>query len=336
MVTTLVLAGYLTVQEVRTYAQLLIDGKSPTLDLLGPSWGFIGWMAVLLAWLLSMWLVRHTARTFLFYFFGIAAVLYLGFFFHTEDPYEYLIYAVAGYGASHLLVYLYEAKFMALLSRTCALYHDERRASTTIFTLAVMSCFIGAILAIFRLSTPPALIMLGVMSAVFLLWSFVWLRGEMLYPAVFMVTLTTLAVWHNVAHPTMWDGGRIAINSGIMSVWALVWLAAGKGLQPIRGEVFQLAAPARACSVILGFVAAGFAAALAVSPTFGAAVWRQPRSAWDWTLGLTALVLLMAYFTCARFAFGRRFYGLMGGFGVLLLGLYVGIYIGVRLVAPAS
>jgi hypothetical protein len=336
MVTTLALAAYLILQQVRIYEQLFVDGKSPTLEAMGPSLGFIGWMAVLLAWLLSMWLVRHTARTFLFYCFGIAAVAYTGLLYNMDDPYSYLIYAVAGYGASHLLVYLYEAKFMALLSRTCALYHDEGRASTTIFTLAVMSCFIAAILAVFRLNTQPALIMLAIMAAVFLLWSFVWLRGEMLYPAVLMVALTTLASWHNVAHPTMWDGGRVAINSGLMSAWALVWLGIGKGLQPIRGEAFQLAAPARACSVILGFVATIFAAGLAVSPTFGAAVWRQPRSVWDWTLGLTALVLLMAYFTWARFAFGRRFYGLMAGFGVLLLGLYVGIYIGVRLVAPAS
>jgi hypothetical protein len=333
MAATLALAGYLGVQETRTCLEFMADGKSTTLALLGPGWGLVGWMAVLVAWLLSMWLVRHTARTFLFYCFGIAATIYAGLFRHTDDLYIYLIYAVAGYGSAHLLVYLFEAKFMALLSRTCALYHEERRASTTIFTLAVLSCFTGAVLAAFRLNTHAALIMLAIMATVFLLWSFAWLRGEMLYPAVLMVTLTGLAIWHNIAHPTMWDAGRLAINAILLTASALVWLAVGKSLHPIRGEIFQLAAPARACSVMLGVIAIGFAAAMAVSPTFAAdgGIWRQPRSAWDWTLGLTSLGLLMGYFACARFAFSQRFYGLMSGLAVLLLGLYVGIYVGVRL-----
>jgi hypothetical protein len=333
MAATVALATYLGVQETRAYLEFMADGKSTTLALLGPGQGLAGWLAVLGAWTLSMWLVRHTARTFLFYCFGIAATLYMGLFWYTDDLYTYLIYAVAGYGSSHLLVYLYEAKFMAMLSRTCALYHEERRASTTIFTLAVFSCFAGAVLAAFRLNTPAALIMLVIMSAVFLLWSLVWLRGEMLYPAVLMVTLATLAVWHNLAHPMMWDAGRLAINAIILTVSAAVWLAIGKSLHPIRGEIFQLAAPARACSVILGVVALGFAAAMSVSPTFGGvgSIWRQPRSAWDWTLGLTALALAMGYFAGARFAFSQRFYGLMSGLAVLLLGLYVGIYVGVLL-----
>ncbi|MCX5683453.1 MAG: hypothetical protein NT049_07200, partial [Planctomycetota bacterium] len=203
MAATLALAGYLGTQETRTYVQFMTEGKSTTLALLGPGWGFVGWLAVIGAWSLSMWLVRHTARTFLFYVFGIAATIYVGLFHHTDDLYIYLIYAVAGYGSSHLLVYLFEARFMAMLSRTCALYHDERRASTTIFTLAVFSCFAGAMLAAFRLNTHAALFMLLIMAAVFLLHSFFWLRGEMLYPAVLMVTLAALATWHNFAHPVM-------------------------------------------------------------------------------------------------------------------------------------
>ena len=201
MVTTLVLAIYLSVQQIRVYAQFLTRHTSPTLPLLGPSWGLVGWLAVLLAFLLSMWLLRHTARTFLFYVFGIMATAYLGLFRHTDDLYGYLIYTIAGYGALHLLVYLYEARFMGLLSRTCALYRDEHRASTTIFTLAVISCFCGAILALSRLASTSSFIMLGLMAVVFLVWSFVWLRGEMLYPAVLMVTLWILAVWHNKAPP---------------------------------------------------------------------------------------------------------------------------------------
>jgi len=331
MGTTLVLAGYLASLQWLTYEQFLVNGKSTTLPLLGPEWGLAGWIGVLAAWSLSMWLVRHTARTFLFYCFGITAVLYTGLFGHTDDLYGYLITAVAGYGSAHLLVFLFEAKFMALLSRAIALYREERRASTTIFTLAVFTCFIGAILAAFRLSTGTALVMLAIMSAVFLAWSFIWLRGVMLYPGVLMVTLTTLAIWHNAANPVVWDAGRLAINAAILTGSAYVWLGIGAGLHPVRGEVFQLAGPARACSVILAAAATCFVAAMSVSPVFGAPVWRASRTPWDWFLGLAALTLLTGYFAWARFAFGRRFYGLMSGLVALLVGLYVGIYVGIRL-----
>ncbi len=173
--------------------------------------------------------------------------------------------------------------------------------------------------------------MLAVMAAVFLAWAFVWQRGVMLYPAVLMVTLTTLAIWHNIARPEIWDAGRLAINSGIMTVSAMVWLGIGKGLHPIRGEVSQLAAPARAGSVILAVVGTGFATVMALSPYFPDPIWRQERSLWDWTLALTALGLMIGYFAWARFAFERRFYSLMSAYGVLLLGLYAGIYLGIRL-----
>ncbi|MCX5648613.1 MAG: hypothetical protein NTX40_05885 [Planctomycetota bacterium] len=331
MATTLVLAGYLSVQQVRAYAERLIDGASPTAIVLGPLWGLIGWLAVLLAFLLSMWLVRHTARTFLFYCFGILATAYLGLFSHTQDLYAYLIYAVGGYGAAHLIVYLYEAKFMALLARVSHLYREERRASTTIFTLAVFSCFIGAILTNFRLHLTASLIMLMIMAAVFLAWSFVWLRGEMLYPAVVMVTLAILAVWHNKVHPTAWDPHRINMNAAVVTFSALAWLGVGNRLRAIRGEIFQLAGPARACSVILALLGTGFAAALALSPTFASDVWRQPREVGDWALGLTTLAALVVYFTWARFEFGRRFFDVMGGIAIALLSLYVGIYWGIRI-----
>ncbi|MGB2998907.1 MAG: hypothetical protein WBC59_09775 [Phycisphaerae bacterium] len=331
MATTLALVGYLSIQQVRAYAEFLIDGTSPTQALLGPEWGFLGWLTVLLAFLLSMWLLRHTARTFLFYCVGIMSVAYIGLFAHTEDLYAYLIYAVAGYGAAHLVVYLYEARFMALLSRIISLYRDERRASTTIFTLAVVSCFIGAILAAFRLHTTPSLIMLGIMSVVFLAWSFVWLRGEMLYPAVVMVTLGILAIWHNKAHPIGWDPHRVNMNAAVLAFSALFWLGVGDRLQKIRGEIFQLAGPARACSVILALVGTGFAAALALSPTFTDDVWRQARDFGDWALGLSTLTALIGYYTLARLVLARRFYDIMGGLALLLLGLYVGIYVGVRL-----
>jgi len=331
MATTLALAGYLSIQQVRAYAEFLIDGTSPTQALLGPEWGFLGWLTVLLAFLLSMWLLRHTARTFLFYCVGIMSVTYIGLFTHTEDLYAYLIYAVAGYGAAHMVVYLYEARFMALWSRIISFYRDERRASTTIFTLAVVSCFIGAILAAFRLHTTASLIMLGIMSAVFLAWSFVWLRGEMLYPAVVMVTLGILAIWHNKVHPIGWDPHRVSMNAAVLVFSALFWLGVGDRLHKIRGEIFQLAGPARACSVILALVGTGFAAALALSPTFTDDVWRQARDFGDWALGLSTLTALIGYYTLARLVLARRFYDIMGGLALLLLGLYVGIYVGVRL-----
>ena len=333
MATALVLAAYLSIQEIRTYSEFMMTGSGPTLELLGPFWGALGWLAVLLAFLLSMWLVRHTARTFLFYVCGIMATAYAGLFRHTGDLYGYLVCAVAGYGASHLLVYLYEAKFMALLSRTCSFYREERRASTTIFTLAVISCFIGAVLAVFRLSSAESLIMLLVMAVVFLAWSFVWLRGEMLYPAVLMVTLTILAVWHNKMHPVTWDAYRLSMNALIMGVSAVVWLSVGNRLHAIRGEIFNLAVPARACSVILGLVGLGFAAALAISPAFGGEVWRQARTLADWALGLATLSVLILYFAWAGFVLQHRFYSFVSALVVLLLGLYIGIYVGVRLSA---
>jgi hypothetical protein len=230
-------------------------------------------------------------------------------------------------------VYLYERRFMDLLSHTCALYRDENRASTTIFTLAVISTFVAAMLALFRLESTEALVMLGLMAIVFLGWSFVWLRGEMLYPAVFMVTLTVLAIWHNTSHPPAWNPYRVSMNALIMSVSAVIWLGFGNRLHAIRGEIFQLATPARACSVILGLIGMGFAIALALSPTFGAEVWRETRALSDWAMGLATLSALILYFTWAQFVFEHRFYGVMSGFGVLLLGLYVGIYVGVRLAA---
>ncbi|MGB2614158.1 MAG: hypothetical protein WBD63_10220 [Phycisphaerae bacterium] len=331
MVTTLVLAGYLAVQEVRAYAEFFLEGASPTAGLLGPWWGLVGWLAVLLAFLVSMWLFRHTARTFLFYCVGILATAYVGLGTHTHDLYAYLIYAIAGYGAAHLVVYLYEAKSMAMLSRLSPLYRDERRASTTIFTLAVISCFLAAILTAFRLHLAASLIMLGVMSAVFLAWTFVWLRGEMLYPAVVMVTLGALAVWHNNVHPTAWTPYRVNVNAAVLAFSALGWFGVSNRLRAIRGEIFQLAGPARACSLILALVGTGFAAALAVSPAFPNGAWRADRTSGDWALGLSTLAALLVYFTWARLRLGRRFFDIMGALALLLIGLYVGIYWGIRL-----
>ena len=50
---TVTLAGYLSVQQVRTFSEFLTGGASATLPLLGPDEGLVGWLAVLLAFLLS-------------------------------------------------------------------------------------------------------------------------------------------------------------------------------------------------------------------------------------------------------------------------------------------
>jgi hypothetical protein len=277
-----------------------------------------------------MWLFRHTARTFLFYCVGIMATVYLGLMWEQSDPYAYLIYSVAGYGSAHLLVYLYESRSMWVLSRICTYYRDEKRASTTIFTLAFISCHVGAILAIFRLELTASLVMLGIMAAVFLAWAFVWLRGEMLFPAVFMVTLAILAVWHNKVQPTDWDPMRLIVNAATMTASALFWLMVGNRLHAVRGEVYELAGPARWCSVVLALVGTGFAAALAMSPAFPGDVWRADRAVLEWLLGMGSLVGLVGYYTWARFVLERRFFDIMGAVALLLVGLYVGLYAGVR------
>ena len=331
LATTLVLAGYLAAQQVRAYAELMEGSESATLVLLGPLWGLGGWLAVLLAFLLSMWLVRHTLRTCLFYVAGILATCYLGLFHPSGNLYGFLVYAIAGYGAAHLMVYLYEAKSMAVLSRICGLYRDEHRASTAIFTLAVASCFAAAVLAAFRLNATESLIMLGVMSAVFLAWSFVWLRAEMVYPAVLMVTLWMLSAWHNKAGPMEWHAHRLGVNAAVFAFSAIFWLGVGNRLQAIRGEVFQLGGPARACSAVLAIVGLGFAAALAFSPTFQGEAWQTGRTLGEWATGLSALGVLIVYFAWCRILFGRRFDDVMGAVALLLLGLYVGIYLGIQL-----
>ncbi len=331
LVATVGLAVYLMVLEVGAYAELMIDGASPTRDLLGPVSGLVSWVAVLVALLLSMWLVRHTARTFLFYLAGISATVYLGLLRPAVSPEDFLIYAVAGYGSAHLLVYLYERKFMELLSRGCALYRDERRASTTIFTLAVISCFVAAVMAAFRLWSPASLLMLAIMAAVFLVWSFVWLRGEMLYLAVLMVTLCTLSMWHTVERPEVWTPWRIEVNAALLTFSAVLWLVIGVRIHGVRGEVFQLAGPARACSVILALVGTGFTIALALSPALPGEVWRAGRTTGEWALGLSTLSALIFYYAWAAHVFRHRFYHAMSGLAVLAVGLYVGLYAGMRL-----
>ncbi len=335
MLLVLIMAGYLTVQQTRAYAELATAGASPTRDLLGPLWGLVGWLAVLLGFGLSLWLLRHTARTVLFYGVGITAAMYLGLLVQADSPqayrrelYSFLIYAVAGYGSAHLLVYLYEARFMTVLARITPFYREELRASTTIFTLAMTSCGIGAVMAAFRLETRAALVMLGIMAIVFLVWTFVWLRHQMLYPAVLMVTLAILAVWHNVEHPTDWNAYRLGVNAAVMTFSALVWLGIGHRLNTVHGEIFELAGPARACSLLLAIVGSGFAVALALSPLFPSDAWRAERAPGDWALGLSTLLALTGYFGWAGHATSRRAYQFVAGLIVLVLGLYVGLYLG--------
>ena len=116
-----------------------------------------------------------------------------------------------------------------------------------------------------------------------------------------------------------------------MTFSAILWLGIGHRIHAIRGEIFQLAGPARACSVILALVGTVFAALLALSPTFATAVWRESRTIGQWTLGLATFLTLILYFAWADAIFRRRFYNLMTWLSVLLLGLYVGLYVGLHI-----
>ncbi|MDK1032202.1 MAG: hypothetical protein QGD94_09360, partial [Planctomycetia bacterium] len=325
MALTLGLAGWLAVQEVRVFWDLLLHHDSPLLATLGPGAGFLAWMGVLAAFLISMWLFRNTLRTVLFYVVGICTACYLGFFWWTEAPYRYLIYAVGGYGSAHLMVYLYEEKFLGFLRRVCSFYRDERRASTHVFTLAAISTLVGTGLAAFRLGTHEALIMLGIQSAVFLAWAFVWQRSAMLYPAILVLTLAVLSVWHNLSDISAaqeWNAYRVNINSAILCVSALFWLGVGTRLEGARGEMFQLAFPARNSSVIIAVLATGFAALLTFVPAFNASL-RQAEPRWGQiAIGALALCGLIGYWFWAGRVFRRRFYLIAAAVSIFTLGAY--------------
>ncbi|NIA21138.1 MAG: hypothetical protein GWP05_04010 [Anaerolineaceae bacterium] len=308
------LAVWLTLMTVLSY-QGAWAGPGPlarllTVERFSPAAAMIAWAGILLAFLLSMWQFRHTWRTFMFYLVGSSATVTAGLLFglSSKQLISYLICAIPGYGAIHLLVYLRERQFMSLLSNRCALYKDEVHASTTIFTAGCISCFIGGIVAAFNLHTLASLVTLSIMTAVFLVWSIGGRRPEMLYPTVLFSTGVLLSIWHYVDGLGPWNATRVNINSVVFAGGGLVWMAIGTALNRLRGPMSVLASPARYMSVVLGLAGLGFLILLAVCPTWHGASWAPDASPWRLALGTACGLALAGYFLWAAYSFRRTLY----------------------------
>lgn len=278
-------------------------------DQFDPVAAMIAWGGILLAFLLSVWMFRRTWRTFLFYLVGSVATIGAGLLFDLDDPQRvsYLICAIPGYGAVHLLVYLRERQFMQLLERRCALYKDEGHASTTIFTAGCISCFIGGIVAAFHLHTTAALVTMALMTAVFFVWSFGHRRPELLYPAVLFSVGALLSVWHHAEGDGPWTADRINVNAVAFAAAGLAWLGVGAWLNSLRGALSVLAAPARQMSAILSLTGLGFLIAVATCPLW-AAEWLPDDTPRRFVLGTAAGAALAAYFLWAALSFRRTFF----------------------------
>ncbi len=273
----------------------------------------LAWGGILLTFFLSLWVVRHRARTVGFYLAGSSATIGMGLLVHHSRGQltNYLIYAVGGYGAIHLLVYLWEGPYMALLARFCRLYREEKHASTSIFTLSCMSCFAGGILAAFFLHTHAALVLLWILTAVFFVWSFGHRRPEMLYPMVLMSVGAFLSVWHNIEPPENWphwDATRININACVFAAGGLLWLGIGTVLDRLRSPLSTLNTPARQMSVVLALAGLGFYVVLAQAPLHPEAEWGPDASLERWILGTVCGLALVAYYVWAGISFRRTFY----------------------------
>jgi hypothetical protein len=273
----------------------------------------LAWGGILLTFFLSLWVVRHWARTVGFYLVGTSATIGGGLLLHhsSRQLTNYLIYAIGGYGAIHLLVYLWEGPYMALLSRCCRLYRDEKNASTTIFTLGCISCFTGGILAAFFLHTHAALVMLWVLTAVFFVWSFGHRRPEMLYPMVLMSVGALLSVWHNLEPPELWphwDATRININGCVFAAGGLLWLGIGTVLNRLRSSLSTLNTPARHMSVVLALAGLGFYIVLAQAPLQSGAIWTPDATTERWIFGTICGLALVAYYVWAAISFRNTFY----------------------------
>lgn len=277
------LSIYLTVQTALAYHDIWSGRVAlPALTLtFTPGAGLVAWVGALLAFLVSIWLFRHSARTLAFYLIGSLAVIGVGpALFGTPDALlAYFIFAVGGYGAAHLLVYLWERPYMMTLSRVCALYKDEQHASTTIFTAGAISCFVGATIAAFYIHTLAALGMFTLLSGVFFAWAFGQRRAEFIYPLVLTSVGALLSIWHNVQGPGPWTPDRININALVFTAGAPLWMAVGTALNRLRGPTALLNAPARQMSVILALTGLGFFIALVVSPTWEGPRWQGDDSA---------------------------------------------------------
>ncbi|MBN2584066.1 MAG: hypothetical protein JXL80_13455 [Planctomycetes bacterium] len=275
-----------------------------------PAAAMIAWVGVFLAFLLSLWLFRRTWRTFLFYLVGSLATVNAGLLFDLDGRQlvNYLICAIPGYGAIHMLVYFRERQFMAMLERHCALYKDEVHASTTIFTAGCISCFIGGIVAAFHLHTTAALVTMSIMTAVFFVWSFGRRRAEFLYPAVLFSVGTLLSIWHHAEGYGPWTADRININAVVFAVGGLVWLGVGAWLNRLRGPMSVLSAPACQMSAILSLTGLGFFMVLAVFPAWATPDWLPDDAPWRFILGSACGAALAAYFLWAALRFRRTFF----------------------------
>jgi hypothetical protein len=312
-----VLAGYLGWLTFLGYRAAWGAAENPNelfpVGQVSPSAICLAWGGILLTFFLSLWVVRHRARTVGFYLVGTSATIGLGLLLHhsSRQLTNYLVYAVGGYGAIHLLVYLWEGPYMALLSRCCRLYRDEKHASTTIFTMSCISCFAGGILAAFFLHTHAALVMLWILTAVFFIWSFGHRRPEMVYPLVLMSVGAFLSVWHNIEPPENWphwDATRANINACVFAAAALLWLGIGTALNQLRGSLSTLNTAARQMSVVLALAGLGFYIVLAQAPLHPEPEWGPDASPERWLLGTVCGLALVAYYVWAAVSFRRTFY----------------------------
>jgi hypothetical protein len=307
MTLAVALSAYLAVQTALAYhsvwsGRVVLPSLTQTFT---PGAGLVAWVGALLAFLVSIWLFRHSARTLAFYLIGSLAVIGVGpvLFGDPDALLAYFIFAIGGYGAMHLLVYLRERPYMMMLSRICALYKDEQHASTTIFTAGAVSCFIGATIAAFYIHTLAALGMFTLLSGVFFAWAFGQRRAEFIYPLVLTSVGMLLSVWHNFKGPGPWTPDRININALIFVAGAPLWMGIGTALNRLRGPAALLNAPARWMSVILALTGLGFFIALAVSPTWEGFQWQGDDSVERFAfLGLSG-VGLVAFFLWAAASF---------------------------------
>lgn len=313
-----VLAGYLAWLTFLGYRAAWGATENPNelfpVGQVSPAAICLAWGGILLAFFLSLWVVRHGARTVGFYLVGTSATIGLGLLLHHSRGQltNYLIYAVGGYGAIHLLVYLWEGPYMALLSRCCRLYRDQKHASTTIFTMSCISCFAGGILAAFFLHTHAALVMLWILTAVFFVWSFGHRRPEMLYPLVLMSVGAFLSVWHNLEPSEKvwphWDATCVNINACVFAAAGLLWLAVGTVLNQLRSSLSTLNTAARQMSVVLALAGLGFYIVLAQAPLHPQPEWSPDASPERWLLGTICGLALIAYYVWAALSFRRTFY----------------------------
>jgi hypothetical protein len=328
MTIAVAMAVYLTTQTVLAYqaawtGETPLPGLTETFDFRA---GLLAWFGVLLAFLVSIWLFRHSARTIGFYLVGIAATVSLGpvLFQDSRHLTSYLICSVSGYGAIHMLVYLAERPYMNLLARVCVLYKDEHHASTAIFTVAAVSCFVGGLVAAFHIHTTAALVMLSLLTGVFFLWSFGQRRAEFIYPTVVFSLGALLSIWHNIEGPGPWTPDRLTINALVFAAGAPLWMAVGSWLHRRGGPMALLAAPARQMSVLVGLAGLGFLIALAVSPVVSSeAIWRYDSAADRLAYGLLCGLILVSYFLWAAASFRATLLVYLAELSLLALVVFV-------------